>query len=202
MFFATCSLSGWSRASILSMSSPAADVSSGPVMRNARPKARRRIAARRHGWLGCSHAPRPGRLPAVSTVTANPPFPVDTATTRSSSTASSRLRHPMQVRTGPVSEVVVSRWITAQSTCTTSGVSPRCRVLVAPAAHRRRLGRGLALRGLVVAADVDPPARQSGRQPGVLPFFPDGQRQLEIRDEHARGARIGVDDAHRHDLRG
>lgn len=96
--------------------STAADVSGEPVMRNARPKARRRIAARRQCWSGCSQAPRPGRLPAVSTVTANSPFPAGTATTRSSSTASSRLRHPMQVRTGPEWEAEVSRWITAQST--------------------------------------------------------------------------------------
>lgn len=96
--------------------STTADVSGEPVMRSARPKARRRIAARRHCWWGCSHAPRPGRVPAVSTVTANSPFPVGTATTRSSSTASSCFRHPMQVRTGPAPEAEVSRWITRQST--------------------------------------------------------------------------------------
>ena len=100
--------------------STTADVSGEPVMRNARPKARRRTAACRHCWSGCSHAPRPGRLPAGSTVTAHSPSPIDTATTRSSSTASSRLRHPMHVRTGPPMrrcvEAEVSRWITAQST--------------------------------------------------------------------------------------
>jgi hypothetical protein len=126
MFFAACSVAG---ASSVVKCSTAADVSGVPVMRNARPKARRRIAARRHCGLGCSQAPRPGRLPAVSTVTAYSPFPVDTATTRSSSTASSRLRHPIQVRTGPASEVEVSRWITAQSTVITSTVEPECLLL-------------------------------------------------------------------------
>jgi hypothetical protein len=180
----------WSCASTASMCSTAADISGGPVMRSARPKARRRIAARRHCWLGCSQAPRPGRLPAVSTVTANSPFPVDTATTRSSSTASSRLRHPMQVRTGPEPEAEVSRWIMPESTGTRSTASPEW-----------RLRRGLALGGLVVAADVDAPSGQSGRQPGVLPFFADRQRELEIRDHHPCCARVRVDHRHRHDLR-
>ena len=66
MFFAACSVAG---ASSVVKCSTAADVSGVPVMRNARPRARRRIAARRHCGLGCSQAPRPGRLPAVSTVT-------------------------------------------------------------------------------------------------------------------------------------
>ena len=102
--------------------STAAVVSGEPVMRNARPKARRRIAARKHSWLGCSQAPRPGRLVAVSTITAYSPFPVGTATTRSNSTANSRFRHPTHVRTGPpmclCAEAEGSRWITAQSSVT------------------------------------------------------------------------------------
>ena len=103
-------------------SSTTAEVSGEPVMRNARPKARRRIAASRHRSVGCSHAPRPGRLPVWSTVTAHSPFPFHTATTRRRSTANSRFRHPTHVRTGPsvhrcgLSGVGVSRWITAQST--------------------------------------------------------------------------------------
>ena len=128
--------------------STTAEMSGEPVMRNARPKARRRIAAPRHCWSGCSQAPRPGRLPAVSTVTAYSPFPVGTATTRSSSTANSRLRHPMQVRTGPRSEAEVaadaapeaevSRWITAQSTShdclvrTTVGAFVRAQAAISP----------------------------------------------------------------------
>jgi hypothetical protein len=108
--------------SSLSKCSTTADVSGEPVIRNARANARRRIAVRKHCWLGCNHAPRPGRLPAVSTVTAQFPFPSTTTTTRSSSTASSRFRHPTHVRTGPsgrrCAEAEVSRWITAQSTFT------------------------------------------------------------------------------------
>ena len=102
--------------------STTADVSGEPAMRSALVKARRRIACCTHCGTGCSHAPRPGRLPAVSTITAKLPFPVDTATTRSSSTASSRFRHPTHVRTGPsvclCAKAEGSRWITAQSSVT------------------------------------------------------------------------------------
>jgi hypothetical protein len=107
------------------MCSTTADASGAPVIRNARANARRRIASCAHFGVGCTHAPRPGRVPAGSTVTAHLPFPVDTATTRSSSTANSRFRHPTHVRTGPsmrrcgfVSAAEVSRWITAQFTHT------------------------------------------------------------------------------------
>ncbi len=97
--------------------STTADVSGTPVMRSARTKARRRIASVAHCGTGCSHAPRPGRVPAGSTVTEYLPFPVDTATTRSSSTANSRFRQPTHVRTGPsvrrCAEAEDSRWITA-----------------------------------------------------------------------------------------
>ena len=102
--------------------STTADVSGEPAMRNAFVKARRRIACCAHCGTGCSHAPRPGRLLAVSTITAYSPFPLGTATTRSSSTANSRFRHPTHVRTGPsmlrCAEAEVSRWITAQLTFT------------------------------------------------------------------------------------
>ena len=103
MFFATC-FSKWSTTGA---------VSGEPVIRSARANARRRMAAVRQLSSGCNHAPRPGRRRCVSTVTADWPFSVDTATTRSSSTANSRFRHPMQVRTGAPG---TSRWITAQST--------------------------------------------------------------------------------------
>jgi hypothetical protein len=103
------------------MCSTTADVSGEPAMRNARAKARRRIASCAHCGAGCSHAPRPGRLPATSTVTALP-LPVDTATTRSSPTANSRFRQPTHVRTGPPvrrgAKAEISRWITAKSTFT------------------------------------------------------------------------------------
>jgi hypothetical protein len=127
--FTVCSCSSlpvllpWSSGASKSVKhSTTADMSGEPAMRSARAKARRRIAACRHRWMGCNHAPRPGRLPAVSTVTAFSPFPFDTATTRSSSTANSRFRQPTHVRTGPsvlrCAEAEDSRWITAQSTVT------------------------------------------------------------------------------------
>jgi hypothetical protein len=117
MFFATCSLAGCVELTC----SITAVMSGEPVMRSARANARRRIAACRHCGSGCSQAPRPGSFLAGSTVTAQSPFP-PTATTRSSSTASSRFRQPTHVRTGPsgrrCAEAEVSRWITAESTVT------------------------------------------------------------------------------------
>lgn len=133
MFFATCLLPGGAGTSALLTAltcSTTADTSGEPVIRSARPKARRRIAASRHCGVGCSQAPRPGSFLARSTVTPTGPFPVPStlpsATTRSSSTASSRFRHPTQVRTGPTgssglrdcAEAEVSRWITPESTVT------------------------------------------------------------------------------------
>jgi hypothetical protein len=126
IFLATCSVDRASECPEIPSTYSVTAVRSGePVIRSARTNARRRIAACRHCGSGCSHAPRPGRLPAVSTVAAHAPFP-PTATTRSSSTASSRFRHPTQVRTGPTGrsaarpcrDTEVSRWITAESTAT------------------------------------------------------------------------------------
>ncbi len=137
MFFATCSVAEGSGGSALlrvPTYSITADRSGEPVMRNARPNARRRIAASRHCGVGCSHAPRPGSFLAGSTVTVLREFPapstLPTATTRSSSTASSRFRQPTQVRTGPTessglrrcAEAEVSRWITGESTVTSAGI--------------------------------------------------------------------------------
>ena len=129
--------------------STTAEVSGEPVMRSALVKARRRIASCAHCGAGCSHAPRPGRLPVASTITAHSPFPVDTATTRSSPTANSRFRHPTHVRTGPslrrCVEAEVSRWITVEST-----------VLAAGENHRRcwaeETGSSAAARAGIVAA--------------------------------------------------
>jgi hypothetical protein len=113
-------LPGESSTSTALKCSNTAVISGDPVMRSARTNARRRIAASRHACSGCSQAPRPGSVLATSTVTAQLPFPPPTATTRSSSTASSRLRQPTHVRTGPsgrrCAAAEVSRWITAEST--------------------------------------------------------------------------------------
>jgi len=102
MFFATCSLAAVGRPpEMISIWSVTPEMSGEPVIRNARANARRRTAAWRHCRSRCNHAPRPGRRLATSTVTAHWPFPPHTATTRSSSTASSRFLHPIHVRTGP-----------------------------------------------------------------------------------------------------
>ena len=61
-----------------------------------------------------------------------------------------------------------------------------------PAGGLRRAGGRAGRFG--VAADVDPPAGQAGRQPGVLPLLADGQRQLEVRHDDPRGAGGGVHD--------
>jgi hypothetical protein len=128
------------------MCSTTADTSGAPAIRSARTNARRRIASCAHFGMGCSHAPRPGRLPAGSTVTAHLPFPVDTATTRSSSTANSRFRQPTHVRTGPrmrrcavFSAAEVSRWITADFTLRFNLTQPV--VSTAPGSRPNSLGR-------------------------------------------------------------
>jgi hypothetical protein len=121
-----------------------ADVSGGRSMRSAFVKARRRIASCTHRGTGCSQAPRPGRLVAVSTITAYSPFPVGTATTRSNSSANSRFRHPTHVRTGPPMCLCAgaegSRWITAQSSVTEPMVrtTHRCALTCGPDRARRR----------------------------------------------------------------
>jgi hypothetical protein len=181
--------------------STTAVVSGEPVMRSARTNARRRIAASKHCGSGCNQAPRPGSFLAESTVTADSPFPPSTATTRSSSTASSRFRQPTHVRTGPfggpiadmASAAEVSRWITAESTVPApskeTALPGTSRNHAADAAihptdllhadHCRAglvvlngsLGRLGLRRG--ITSDIDPPARQSGREPGVLTFLAD-----------------------------
>ena len=117
MFFATYSCS---RVGEPAKCSTTAELSGVPAIRNARPNARRRMAAVRQRSSGCNQAPRPGWEPLVSTETADWPFPVGTATILSSSTANSRFRQPMHIRTGEVrvSAAGPSRWITAQSTVT------------------------------------------------------------------------------------
>ncbi|MDT5174525.1 MAG: hypothetical protein QOG37_1776 [Mycobacterium sp.] len=63
-------LPGGTNAPRESTCSTTADVSGEPVMRSALVKARRRIACCTHCCTGCNQAPRPGRLLAVSTITA------------------------------------------------------------------------------------------------------------------------------------
>src|SRR5271156_979522 len=165
MFFAACSV-GWIVGRIeSSMCSITADVSGTPTMRNARAKARRRIASLTHCGTGCSHAPRPGSVPAGSTITAYSPFPTDTATTRSSSTANSRFRHPTHVRTGPSVCLCVkaegSRWITAKSSVTqpvvrTTRTCTRCESQRLPGDQRNSI------------AEFDAPVGTSDRHGGPI----------------------------------
>ena len=134
--------------------STTAEVSGEPVMRNARTNARRRIAACRHCWSGCSHAPRPGRLPAVSTVTAHSPFPSDSDHPKqfdgqlsfpASHTRPHRSTCGSAVRRA--SEAEVSRWITAQSTVT---AAPNRQNRVVGDCYRSRAARcGAAASGRV-----------------------------------------------------
>lgn len=175
------------RASDVTCSSTA-DVSGEPVIRSARANACRRIAAVRHRSAGCNQAPLPGQDREASTETAVRPFPVDPATTRSSSTANSRFRQPMHVRTGPpvdVSAAEFLRWTTAHSTVTAAEFRTehgRAAQLPLPRGIRRCTGVRLRVGG--VAADVDTPAGQPGGQPSVLALFADRQRELEIRHRH------------------
>ena len=137
--------------------STTAEVSGVPVIRSARTKACRRIAADRQRLSGCSQAPRPGREHVVSTETADWPISVGTATIRSSSTANSRFRQPMHMRTGAVRICAAgpSRWITAQSTVNTGSSEPR------PADYSRPAPPGAP--GAASAASTS--LRMSMRQP-------------------------------------
>ena len=56
--------------------------------------------------------------------------------------------------------------------------------------------------GATVGANVDPPSGQSRRQPRVLTFTPDRQRQLIVRNENSRRLDVGVHDLDRGDPRG
>lgn len=69
---------------------------SGPGTLSARTSDDRCSARSRHSALGCRYAPRPGR-PRPRSITQVSPC----ITMRTSCLASSRDRHPMQVRTGP-----------------------------------------------------------------------------------------------------
>ena len=179
--------------------STTAVVSGEPVMRSARTNARRRIAASRHCGSGCNQAPRPGSFLAESTVTAHSPFPSSTATTRSSSTASSRFRQPTHVRTGPSGGRRMRREPksragsqlslpsphrrketalpgTSRSHATGVAIHPtdlflggRCRADLP--VRNRTLGRLGLRRG--ITSNVDAPAGQPGREPGVLALLAD-----------------------------
>ena len=110
--------------------STTADVSGEPVMRNARAKARRRIAACRHRSSGCNQAPRPGRLPAC--VNGHGPLTVPVRHSHHSEQIDGQLSLPAPDACPhrsfgaamPVIGAGVSRWITAQSTVTAACSEP------------------------------------------------------------------------------
>lgn len=52
-----------------------------------------------------------------------------------------------------------------------------------------------------IRPDVDPPAGQPGREPRVLAFLADRERQLVVGNDHPRRPGRGVDDLDRRDLR-
>lgn len=136
------------RASHVTCSSTA-DVSGESVIRSARANACRRIAAARHRSAGCNQAPLPGQDREASTETTVRPFPVDPATTRSSSTANSRFRQPMHVRTGPpvdASAAEFLRWTTIHSTVTAAEfrTKPWWRCAATAAERHPPVHRGLA----------------------------------------------------------
>ena len=157
----------------------------------------------RHSGTGCSQAPRPGsrrRGSGVSTPS--------TATTRSRSPAGARVRQPTQVRTGPWS--VGGRTGTAGRRARVAArASDRTRVYrvtaqrdsvpgvrAAPAGaladvggvRRPCLARGTPVDARVgVAADVDAPAGEPRREPGVLALLADGEGELEVRHDHPGG---------------
>ncbi len=60
--------------------------------------------------------------------------------------------------------------------------------------RRRRPGIRHRSRRALVWPDVDPPAGQPGRQPRVLAFFADRQRELVIGHDHLGDPRLQVDD--------
>ena len=205
MFFAACSVAGRRGARRRFEVLQHRGWSGEPVMRNARANARRRIAACKHCWSGCNQAPRPGRLPAASTVHGTIRHSRrcgDYEAVRRPALASGSRRMsgtgPSVLRCG---EAEVSRWITPESTVTAladrNAGWTRYRSCTAPC-----VAPGLAARlgGGCVATDVDAPAGQPGREPGVLALLADGQRQLEIGHHHPSGTGGLVDDLHGHHL--
>src|SRR3954449_4874766 len=180
--------------------SSTAEVSSRPCARRARGNARRRSASSRHPVVGCRCAPRPGARPAGSGMTSRP-APRSPATTRSNSRFSARCRHPMHVRTLPrtVSEDMrrptLSRlpWRTVdQSTgCTAQRRTGRASGSVEWRGHGGPL---VAPRRRLVRADVDAPAGEPCREPGVLAIHADGERELVVGNHHSCRAAREVDD--------
>src|ERR1700716_2878600 len=79
-----------------------------------------------------------------------------------------------------------------------TGCRRASRLLMTDTLSGRRQPLGFRCR---VTADVDPPAGQAGGKPGVLSFLADGEGQLVVRDDDARGLGPLVDDPYGNNLR-
>src|SRR6478672_8984094 len=84
-------------------------MSSGPDTRNARTKARRRMAASTHSYVSCTHAPRPGNDARSSGTSED-----SKTTTLSRADRGARVRHPTHVRTASILHLRAGRPATAQ----------------------------------------------------------------------------------------
>jgi hypothetical protein len=173
---------GWPLASASRWATSAAG-SGAALVRSARPNARRRRACSRHSPVGCSQAPRPGRRCRGSGLSRIAPVSPVSATTRRRADQLSVLRQPTHVRVGSPE---LARVASGRSPVRSASTS--LSLLAAGSAIRARGG---------VRTDVDPPARELGREPGVLALLADGQGQLVVRHDHACRAQLRVDDLHR-----
>src|SRR6478752_2856898 len=95
--------------------------------------------------------------------------------TRNNSALAARLRHPTQVRTGPGHAGEMC------SRATDDNPTPPGAQLRTRAPPRWITGRSLRGR-VLVRADVDPPAGETGREAGVLALLADRERELEVGD--------------------
>src|SRR6266567_4702120 len=137
--------------------------------------ARRRLARAKQSKLGCRYAPRPG-LCAAGSATISPP----TATTRSKSDLAARLPHPTHVRiTDPGMAGNEDRMAALPSSLQGRRVGGTWHWV-----GQCRTDSSTRLACLIVRLDIDAPVGQPGRQPDVLAFFADGQRELVVGHDH------------------
>ena len=121
-------------------------------------------------------------------------------------------RRPSSARSASVAAAassaafLVARFGLARSLCRWRGLRGRGRTRRRPVPPRPRRGsasrhsaRGLGLGDRHVAPDVDPPAGQAGREPGVLALAADGQREHPLGDGDA-GDPVLLVDVDRDDL--
>src|SRR5687767_2802936 len=159
--------------------------------RKARWNPRRETAASQHAAVGCTHAPRPGAVAAGSGTTAP-----STVAKRCSRSRGSRAPQPAQRLCGAddVGVLVLERLVAVEPAVARVGQGG---VRAAPAVAEDRgaaaadllllVARvGLLLGELGLGADVDAPAGQPRRQPGILTLAADRQRELVVGHDHRR----------------